>query len=77
MSVNHAVQWEVEEAMGVSETVITIIKALREGTGGEHGGTVIQQAMQRLVPGIEFNTPAARGTPFLIYADDGNILTDS
>eukprot|EP00965_Chrysotila_dentata_P079209 2612057-Pleurochrysis_carterae.AAC.1 len=33
--------------------------------------------MQRLVPGIEFNTKAARGTPFLIYADDGIILTDS
>eukprot|EP00965_Chrysotila_dentata_P079188 2611184-Pleurochrysis_carterae.AAC.2 len=33
--------------------------------------------MQRLVPGIEFNTTASRGTPFLIYADDGIILTDS
>eukprot|EP00965_Chrysotila_dentata_P236730 6201498-Pleurochrysis_carterae.AAC.1 len=33
--------------------------------------------MQHLVPGIEFNTQAARGAPFLIYADDGIILTDS
>eukprot|EP00965_Chrysotila_dentata_P122904 4062479-Pleurochrysis_carterae.AAC.1 len=38
MSVNHAVQWGVEEAMGVSETVISIMKALRERIGGEHGG---------------------------------------
>eukprot|EP00965_Chrysotila_dentata_P061472 2035901-Pleurochrysis_carterae.AAC.1 len=113
MSVNHAVQWEVEEAMGVSETVISIMKALREGKGGEKGGltgryetaygitepveigkglgqgdllspvrsklilTIIQKTMQRLVPGIEFNTKADRGVPFLIYADDGIILTDS
>eukprot|EP00965_Chrysotila_dentata_P170107 5614640-Pleurochrysis_carterae.AAC.1 len=33
--------------------------------------------MQRLVPGIEFNTRGSRGTPFLIYADDGIIVTDS
>eukprot|EP00965_Chrysotila_dentata_P065637 2175213-Pleurochrysis_carterae.AAC.1 len=33
--------------------------------------------MQCLVPGIECNTKASRGTPFLIYADDGIILTDS
>eukprot|EP00965_Chrysotila_dentata_P213544 6187681-Pleurochrysis_carterae.AAC.2 len=113
MSVNHAVQWEVEEAMGVSHTVIMIMKALREGTGGEYGGltgryetaygttepveirkglgqgdllspvrsklilAIIQQTMQRLVPGIEFTTSADRGTPFLIYADDGIIMTDS
>eukprot|EP00965_Chrysotila_dentata_P141101 4663708-Pleurochrysis_carterae.AAC.2 len=32
--------------------------------------------MQHLVPGIEFNTQAARGAPFLIYADDGIVLTD-
>eukprot|EP00965_Chrysotila_dentata_P118055 3902043-Pleurochrysis_carterae.AAC.2 len=112
MSVNHTVQWEVEEAMGVSESVISIMKALREGTG-ECGGltgryetaygvtepveirkgmgqgdllspvrsklilAIIQKAMQRLVPGIEFNTMAARGAPFLIYADDGIILIDS
>eukprot|EP00965_Chrysotila_dentata_P163579 5401193-Pleurochrysis_carterae.AAC.1 len=38
MSVNHAVQWEVEEAMGVSETVVSIMKALREGIGEEQGG---------------------------------------
>eukprot|EP00965_Chrysotila_dentata_P119664 3956513-Pleurochrysis_carterae.AAC.1 len=38
---------------------------------------IIQKAMQRLVPGIEFNTKASRGAPFLIYADDGIILTDS
>eukprot|EP00965_Chrysotila_dentata_P181383 5986871-Pleurochrysis_carterae.AAC.2 len=38
MSINHAVQWEVEEAMGVPETIISIMKALREGTGGEQGG---------------------------------------
>eukprot|EP00965_Chrysotila_dentata_P030826 1027115-Pleurochrysis_carterae.AAC.1 len=38
MSVNHAVQWEVEEAMGVSDTVISIMKALREGNGGGHNG---------------------------------------
>eukprot|EP00965_Chrysotila_dentata_P225618 6194878-Pleurochrysis_carterae.AAC.1 len=34
MSVNHAVQWEVEEAMGVPETIISIMKALREGKRG-------------------------------------------
>eukprot|EP00965_Chrysotila_dentata_P177706 5870025-Pleurochrysis_carterae.AAC.1 len=96
MSVNHAVQWEVEEAMGVSETVISIMKALREGNGVKHSGltgryetaygntepveirkglgqgdllspvrstlilAIIQKAMQCLVPGIEFNTKAAR-----------------
>eukprot|EP00965_Chrysotila_dentata_P090801 2996672-Pleurochrysis_carterae.AAC.5 len=38
---------------------------------------VIQQAMQRLVPGIEFNTKGSRMAPFPIYADDGIILTDS
>eukprot|EP00965_Chrysotila_dentata_P058159 1928433-Pleurochrysis_carterae.AAC.1 len=38
---------------------------------------IIQKAMQRLVPGIEFNAKAVRGAPFLIYADDGIILTDS
>eukprot|EP00965_Chrysotila_dentata_P097856 3235405-Pleurochrysis_carterae.AAC.1 len=113
MSVNHAVQWEVEEAMGVSETIISIMKALREGKDKERDGlvgryetaygttepvkirkglgqgdllspvrsklilTIIQKAMQRLVPGIEFNTKASRGAPFLIYADDGIILKDS
>eukprot|EP00965_Chrysotila_dentata_P169619 5599164-Pleurochrysis_carterae.AAC.1 len=112
MSVNHAAQWEVEEAMGVSETVISIMKALREGNGGENGGltgryetaygntepveigkylgqgdllspvrsklilAIIQKAMQHLVPGLEFNTQAARGAPFLVYADNGIILTD-
>eukprot|EP00965_Chrysotila_dentata_P064524 2139552-Pleurochrysis_carterae.AAC.1 len=113
MSVNHAAQWEVEEAMGVPDTIITIMKALREGTGeGRCGLTgryetaygmtepveiqkglgqgdilspvrsklilaVIQKAMQRLVPGIEFNTKGTRMAPFLIYADDSIILTDS
>eukprot|EP00965_Chrysotila_dentata_P023498 778866-Pleurochrysis_carterae.AAC.1 len=113
MSVNHAVQWEVEAAMGVPETIISIMKALREGKeGGQSGLTgryetaygvtkpveiqkglgqgdllspvrsklilaVIQRTMQRLVPGIEFNTKGSRVTPFLIYADDGIILTDS
>eukprot|EP00965_Chrysotila_dentata_P258881 6213373-Pleurochrysis_carterae.AAC.1 len=113
MSVNHAVQWEVEEAMGVSETVISIMKALREGNGGGNGGligryetaygntepveigkglgqgdllspvrsklilAIIQKAMQYLVPELEFNTQAARGAPFLIYADDGIILTET
>eukprot|EP00965_Chrysotila_dentata_P085866 2833509-Pleurochrysis_carterae.AAC.1 len=38
MSVNHAVQWEVEKAMGVSQTVVSIMKALREGIGEEKGG---------------------------------------
>eukprot|EP00965_Chrysotila_dentata_P000281 8796-Pleurochrysis_carterae.AAC.1 len=33
--------------------------------------------MQHLVPGIEFNTQVAKSAPFLIYADDGIILTDS
>eukprot|EP00965_Chrysotila_dentata_P100947 3334443-Pleurochrysis_carterae.AAC.1 len=113
MSVNHAVQWEVEDAMGVPETIISIMKVLREGKeGGPRGLTgryetaygvtdpvdiqkglgqgdllspvrsklilaVIQRTMQRLVPGIEFNTKGSRVTPFLIYADDGIILTDS
>eukprot|EP00965_Chrysotila_dentata_P015307 506481-Pleurochrysis_carterae.AAC.1 len=113
MSVNHAVQWEVEKAMGVSGTVISIMKALREGKGGDHSGltgryetaygitepveigkgpgqgdllspvrsklilAIIQKAMQYLVPGIEFITQVARSAPFLIYADDGIILTDS
>eukprot|EP00965_Chrysotila_dentata_P129381 4276621-Pleurochrysis_carterae.AAC.2 len=113
MSVNHVVQWEVEEAMGVPETIISIMKALREGKGGEGRGltgryetaygmtepveiqkglgqgdllspvrsklilAVIQKAMQRLVPGIEFNAKGPRMAPFLIYADDGIILTDS
>eukprot|EP00965_Chrysotila_dentata_P218230 6190474-Pleurochrysis_carterae.AAC.1 len=112
MSVNHAVQWEVEEAMGVPETIISIMKALREGKAEERSGltrryetaygitepleiqkglgpgdllspvrsklilAVIQQAMQRLVPGIEFNAKGSRVAPFLIYADDGIILTD-
>eukprot|EP00965_Chrysotila_dentata_P136824 4525455-Pleurochrysis_carterae.AAC.1 len=40
MSVNHAVQWEVEEAMGVPETIISIMKALREGNNKERGGLV-------------------------------------
>eukprot|EP00965_Chrysotila_dentata_P145697 4812908-Pleurochrysis_carterae.AAC.1 len=40
MSVNHAVQWEVEDAMGVPETIISIMKALREGKeGGPNGLT--------------------------------------
>eukprot|EP00965_Chrysotila_dentata_P133392 4410810-Pleurochrysis_carterae.AAC.1 len=95
MSVNHAVRWEVEAAMGVPETIISIMKALREGKDKELGGlvgryktaygttepveirkglgqgdllspvrsklilTVTQKAMQRLVPGIEFNTKAS------------------
>eukprot|EP00965_Chrysotila_dentata_P203155 6181547-Pleurochrysis_carterae.AAC.3 len=33
MSVHHEVQWEIEEAMGVPETIISIMKALREGKG--------------------------------------------
>eukprot|EP00965_Chrysotila_dentata_P097060 3208342-Pleurochrysis_carterae.AAC.1 len=112
MSVNHPVQWEIEEAMGVPETIVLIINALREGKGETRGGltgrykpaygitnpveiqqglrqgdllspvrsklilAIIQKAMQRLVPGIEFNMKGARGPPFLIYADDGIILTD-
>eukprot|EP00965_Chrysotila_dentata_P115641 3821710-Pleurochrysis_carterae.AAC.5 len=99
--------------MGVRETIISILKALREGKGeslhsltgryeAAYGTTepveiqkglgqgdllspvrsklilaVIQAVMQRLVPGIEFNVKGSRGTPFLIYADDGIILTDS
>eukprot|EP00965_Chrysotila_dentata_P044320 1473553-Pleurochrysis_carterae.AAC.1 len=113
MSVHHEVQWEIEEAMGVPETIISIMKALREGKGeGLHrltgryetayGSTepveiqkglgqgdllspvrsklilaVLQEAMHRLVPGIEFSVKGSRGAPFLIYADDGIILTDS
>eukprot|EP00965_Chrysotila_dentata_P185905 6137636-Pleurochrysis_carterae.AAC.1 len=113
MSVQHEVQWVIEEAMGVPETIISILKALREGKGkGLHGLTgryetaygitepveiqkglgqgdllspvrsklilaVIQAVMQRLVPGIEFNVKGSRSAPFLIYADDGIILTDS
>eukprot|EP00965_Chrysotila_dentata_P225342 6194694-Pleurochrysis_carterae.AAC.2 len=113
MSVYHNVQWEIEETMGVSETIISIMKALREGKGkGLHSLTgryetaygstdpveiqkglgqgdllspvrsklilaVIQTAMHRLVPGIEFIVKGSRGAPFLIYADDGIILTDS
>eukprot|EP00965_Chrysotila_dentata_P092666 3058898-Pleurochrysis_carterae.AAC.1 len=70
-----------ETAYGITEPV-----AIRKGLGqGDILSpvrsklilTIIQKAMQRLVPGIEFNTKAARGTPFLIYADDGIILTDS
>eukprot|EP00965_Chrysotila_dentata_P051137 1695163-Pleurochrysis_carterae.AAC.1 len=99
--------------MGVPDTIITMMKALREGTGEGRGGltgryetaygitepveiqkglgqgdilrpvrsklilAIIQKAMQRLVPGIEFNTKGARVAPFLIYADDGIILMDS
>eukprot|EP00965_Chrysotila_dentata_P101736 3359095-Pleurochrysis_carterae.AAC.1 len=44
MSVNHAVQWEVEEAMGVSETVISIMKALREGNGMKHQGLTMENS---------------------------------
>eukprot|EP00965_Chrysotila_dentata_P028457 945357-Pleurochrysis_carterae.AAC.1 len=33
--------------------------------------------MHRLVPGIVFNKQGSRCAPFLIYADDGIILTDS
>eukprot|EP00965_Chrysotila_dentata_P137557 4550439-Pleurochrysis_carterae.AAC.1 len=33
MSVHHEVQWAIEEAMGVPETIISILKALREGKG--------------------------------------------
>eukprot|EP00965_Chrysotila_dentata_P198793 6179025-Pleurochrysis_carterae.AAC.1 len=113
MSVNHKVQWEIEEAMGVPDTIVSIMKALREGTGENRGGltgryetaygttdpveiqkglglgdllspvrsklilAVIQKVMHRLVPGIEINKGRSRGTPFLIYADDGIILTDT
>eukprot|EP00965_Chrysotila_dentata_P106573 3520249-Pleurochrysis_carterae.AAC.1 len=113
MSVNHKVQKEIERAMGVPDTIVSIIKALREGKGRKEGGltgryetaygtadpveiqkglgqgdllspvrsklilAVIQRAMHRLVPGIEFNKVGTRGAPFLIYADDGIILTDS
>eukprot|EP00965_Chrysotila_dentata_P120954 3999953-Pleurochrysis_carterae.AAC.1 len=38
MSVNHSVQWEIEISMGVSETIVTILKALREGKGETLGG---------------------------------------
>eukprot|EP00965_Chrysotila_dentata_P167372 5527137-Pleurochrysis_carterae.AAC.1 len=38
MSVNHSVQWEIERSMGVSETIVAIIKALREGKGETLGG---------------------------------------
>eukprot|EP00965_Chrysotila_dentata_P147956 4884016-Pleurochrysis_carterae.AAC.3 len=101
-SVNHKVQWEIEEAMGVPDTIVSIMKALREGTGKNGGcltgryetayGTtdpveiqkglgqgdllslvrsklilaVIQRAMHRLVPGIEFNQKGSRDAPFLI-----------
>eukprot|EP00965_Chrysotila_dentata_P078304 2580823-Pleurochrysis_carterae.AAC.1 len=113
MSVNHRVQWEIEEAMGVLDTIVSIIKALKEGTGKNGGGlkgryetaygttdpveiqkglgqgdllrpvrsklilAVIQKAMHRLIPGIKFNKKGSRSAPFLIYADDGVILTDS
>eukprot|EP00965_Chrysotila_dentata_P037227 1238684-Pleurochrysis_carterae.AAC.1 len=110
MSVNHKVQWEIEEALGVRDTIVSITKALRdENRGGLTGryetayGTtdpveiqkglgqgdllspvrsklilvVIQKAMHRLVPGIEFNKRGSQGAPFLINADDGIILTDT
>eukprot|EP00965_Chrysotila_dentata_P200711 6180134-Pleurochrysis_carterae.AAC.1 len=38
MSVNHAVQWEIEEAMGVPETIVFMMKTLREGKGEKRGG---------------------------------------
>eukprot|EP00965_Chrysotila_dentata_P245259 6206454-Pleurochrysis_carterae.AAC.1 len=105
MSVKHSVQWEIEEAMGASETIVSIVKALREGEGENLRGltgrnetaygitepveiqkglgqgdllspvrsklvlAVIQEVMQRLVPGIEFNVKGSRGAPFLIHAD--------
>eukprot|EP00965_Chrysotila_dentata_P003172 103571-Pleurochrysis_carterae.AAC.1 len=31
MSVNHSVQWQIEKSMGVSETIVSTLKALREG----------------------------------------------
>eukprot|EP00965_Chrysotila_dentata_P174005 5744225-Pleurochrysis_carterae.AAC.1 len=99
--------------MGVPETIVSILRALREGKEEKLGGltgkyetaygitepvdiqkglgqgdllspvrsklilAILQKAMQHLVPGIEFNTKGVRGAPFLIYADDGIILTDS
>eukprot|EP00965_Chrysotila_dentata_P004066 131585-Pleurochrysis_carterae.AAC.1 len=33
MSVHHEVQWEIEEAVGVPDTIISIMKALREEKG--------------------------------------------
>eukprot|EP00965_Chrysotila_dentata_P091756 3029556-Pleurochrysis_carterae.AAC.2 len=33
--------------------------------------------MHRLIPEIEFNKGGSRGAQFLIYADDGIILTDT
>eukprot|EP00965_Chrysotila_dentata_P210699 6186042-Pleurochrysis_carterae.AAC.3 len=113
MSVKHGVQWEIEEAMGVLETIVSTMKVLREGEGRNLRGltgtyetaygvtepveiqkglgqgdllspvrsklilAVIQKAMQRLAPGIEFNVKGLREAPFLIYADDGIILTHS
>eukprot|EP00965_Chrysotila_dentata_P172810 5702496-Pleurochrysis_carterae.AAC.1 len=38
MSVNHPVQWEIEKSMGVSETIVAILKAFREGKGETLGG---------------------------------------
>eukprot|EP00965_Chrysotila_dentata_P254139 6211777-Pleurochrysis_carterae.AAC.2 len=38
MSVNHAVQWEIEEALEIPETIVSIMKALREGEGEKAGG---------------------------------------
>eukprot|EP00965_Chrysotila_dentata_P031649 1055395-Pleurochrysis_carterae.AAC.1 len=70
-----------ETAYGVTEPV-NIQKGLGQGdllspVRSKLILAVIQRTMQRLVPGIEFNTKGSRVTPFLIYADDGIILTDS
>eukprot|EP00965_Chrysotila_dentata_P174811 5771072-Pleurochrysis_carterae.AAC.2 len=70
-----------ETAYGITEPV-EIQKDLEQGdvlspVRSKSTLTIIQKAMQRLVPGIEFNTKGARVTLFLIYADDGIILTDS
>eukprot|EP00965_Chrysotila_dentata_P053669 1780488-Pleurochrysis_carterae.AAC.3 len=86
MSVQHEVQWEIEEAMGVPNTIISLMKALREGKGENlrsltgryetaYGTTEPVEIQKGLGQGN--NVKGARGAPSLIYADDGIILTDS
>eukprot|EP00965_Chrysotila_dentata_P214147 6188054-Pleurochrysis_carterae.AAC.1 len=70
-----------EAAYGVTDPV-EIHKGLKQGdllspVRSKLILAIIQKAMQRLVPGLEFNTKRSKGAPFLTYADDGTILTDS
>eukprot|EP00965_Chrysotila_dentata_P235286 6200657-Pleurochrysis_carterae.AAC.3 len=75
MSVNHSVQWEIEDAMGVPVTIVSIMKPLIAGGGGRGGLTGKYETTYGMTDPVEVQK--GLGQRDLLSPDDGIIFTDS